>query len=191
VDRLRRGLSLSPAVLGMTMAHIGLGVLTVGVTTMEARMLARDVAMHTGEQVKLGDYVFSFDSLKDIEGPNYSAKQATVTVTRNGKVESTLLPERRNYWVQQQSLAEASLGVSWTRDLLVTMGEDLGNGAWSLRVQVRPLMRFVWVGAILMALGGLLSTADKRYRKRVEAAQPAAQSGVASPSQSHPSSVAT
>jgi len=147
-------------------------------------MLARDVAMHTGEQVKLGAYVFSFDSLKDIEGPNYSAKQATITVTRDGKLESTLLPERRSYWVQQQSLAEASLGVSWTRDLLVTMGEDLGNGAWSLRVQVRPLMRFVWVGAILMALGGLLSTVDKRYRKRAEAVQPATQSGAASPSQS-------
>jgi cytochrome c-type biogenesis protein CcmF len=168
VDRLRRGLSLSPAVLGMTLAHIGLGVLTIGVTTMQTRMLARDVALHTGQQVKLGDYVFSFDSLKDIDGPNYSAQQATVTVTRNGKLESTLLPERRNYWVQQQSLAEASLGVSWTRDLLVTMGEDLGNGAWSLRVQVRPLMRFVWLGAVLMAFGGLLSTVDKRYRKRVE-----------------------
>jgi cytochrome c-type biogenesis protein CcmF len=105
-------------------------------------------------------------------------------VTRNGKLESTLLPERRSYWVQQQSLAEASLGVSWTRDLLVTMGEDLGNGAWSLRVQVRPLMRFVWLGAIFMALGGLLSTVDKRYRRRAEAVQPAAQSGVTSPSQS-------
>ncbi len=172
----------------MTLAHIGLGVLTVGVTTMESRMLERDVAMHTGEQVKLGDYVFSFDSLKDIDGPNYSAQQATVTVTRNGKLESTLLPERRNYWVQQQSLAEASLGVSWTRDLLVTMGEDLGNGAWSLRVQVRPLMRFVWLGAALMALGGLLSTVDKRYRRRAEAEQPATPADVASPPQGQPAS---
>ena len=165
VDRLRRGLSLPPAVLGMTLAHIGLGVLTVGVTTMQTRMLARDVALHTGEQVKLGDYAFTFDSIKDIEGPNYSAKQAHVTVTRDGKLVSTLLPERRTYWVQQQSLAEAALGVSWTRDLLVTMGEELGNGAWSLRVQVRPLMRFVWLGAVLMALGGLLSTVDRRYRQ--------------------------
>lgn len=131
-------------------------------------MLARDVALHPGEQVKLGDYVFSFESVKDIDGPNYSSRQATVTVSRDGKLLSTLLPERRNYWVQQQSLAEASLGVSWTRDLLVTMGEELGNGAWSLRVQVRPLMRFVWLGAALMAFGGLLSTVDKRYRKRVE-----------------------
>jgi cytochrome c-type biogenesis protein CcmF len=171
VDRLRRGLTLSAAVLGMTMAHIGLGVLAIGVTTMQTRMLARDVAMHTGDQVKLGDYAFTFDSVKDIEGPNYSAKQAKVTVTRDGKLVDILLPERRTYWVQQQSLAEAALGVSWTRDLLVTMGEELGNGAWSLRVQVRPLMRFVWLGAVLMALGGLLSTIDRRYRRLAVAAQ--------------------
>jgi cytochrome c-type biogenesis protein CcmF len=144
---------------------------------MQTRMLARDVALHPGEQVKLGDFAFSFDSIRDIEGPNYSARQATVTVTRDGKLISTLLPERRTYWVQQQSLAEAALGVSWTRDLLVTMGEDLGNGAWSLRVQVRPLMRYVWLGAVLMALGGLLSTVDRRYRKRVPVAQTQAVTG--------------
>jgi cytochrome c-type biogenesis protein CcmF len=94
-----------------------------------------------------------------------------VAITQNGKPLKTLLPERRNYWVQQQSLAEAALGVGWRRDLLVTMGEDLGNGAWSLRVQVRPLMRYVWLGAALMAFGGLLSTVDRRYRRRVEGTQ--------------------
>ena len=168
LDRLRRGLSLSPAILGMTLAHIGLGVLTVGVTTMETRMLERDVALHPGETVQLGAYVFTFEGVHDLEGPNYSAKQATVAVTHQGKPLTTMLPERRNYWVQQTSLAEAALGVSWKRDLLVTMGEDLGNGAWSLRVQVRPLMRYVWLGAALMAFGGLLSTVDRRYRRRVE-----------------------
>jgi cytochrome c-type biogenesis protein CcmF len=184
LDRLRRGLSLPAALVGMTLAHIGLGVLAFGVTTMQTRMLARDVALRPGDQVKLGDYAFAFDSVKDIDGPNYSAKQAHFTVTRDGKLMNVLLPERRTYWVQQQSLAEAALGVSWTRDLLVTMGEEVGNGAWSVRVQVRPLMRFVWLGAVLMALGGLLSTVDKRYRKRVEVTQT---QGVAdSPAQSQP-----
>ncbi len=184
VDRLRRGLSLSAAIVGMTLAHIGLAVLAIGVTTMQTRMLARDVALRPGDQVKLGDYAFAFDSIKDIDGPNYSAKQAHFTVTRDGKLMSILLPERRTYWVQQQSLAEAALGVSWTRDLLVTMGEEVGNGAWSVRVQVRPLMRFVWLGAALMAFGGLLSTVDRRYRRRVEAVQP--QGVTDSPTQSQP-----
>ena len=171
LDRLRRGLSLSPAILGMTLAHIGLGVLTVGVTTMETRMLERDVALRPGEQVQLGAYTFTFEGVRDVEGPNYSAKQATVAVAHQGKPLATMLPERRNYWVQQTSLAEAALGVGWRRDLLVTMGEDLGNGAWSLRVQVRPLMRYVWLGAALMAFGGFLSTIDRRYRRRVESTE--------------------
>jgi cytochrome c-type biogenesis protein CcmF len=169
VDRLRRGLSLSPAVLGMTLAHIGLGVITVSITTMEMRMVERDVALKPGETVQLGHYTFRFDGVRDIQGPNYDAKQARVIVTRDGSGVTVLLPERRNYWVQQQSLAEAALGVNWRRDLLVTLGEGVGDGAWSLRMQVRPLMRWLWLGAALMALGGLVATLDKRYRRVAEA----------------------
>jgi cytochrome c-type biogenesis protein CcmF len=170
VDRLRRGLSLAPAVLGMTMAHVGLGIITLGVTTMETRMVERDVALSPGQDVSIGDYRFRFDGVQALEGPNYDAQQGRVVVTREGdSSEVVLLPERRTYWVQQQTLAEAALGVSWRRDLLATLGEDLGNGVWSVRLQVRPLMRYVWLGAGLMALGGLLATLDKRYRRRKEA----------------------
>jgi cytochrome c-type biogenesis protein CcmF len=178
VDRLRRGLSLPPAVMGMTLAHVGLGVLTVGMATVEARMLQRDVALRPNDTVQLGDYVFSFDAAREAEGPNYDATQATVTVTHKGKPLAVLHPERRFYWVQRQSLAEAALGVSWQRDLLVTLGESLGNQAWSVRVQVRPLMRLMWLGAALMALGGLVATLDKRYRKAA-ARQAAVAAGLA------------
>jgi cytochrome c-type biogenesis protein CcmF len=170
IDRLRRGLSLPAAIIGMSMAHIGLGVITIGITTMETRMLERDVALLPGQQVELGAYAFKFEGVRDVEGPNYDAVEGSVIVTRNGAPVTTLLPQRRNYWVQQQSIAEASLGVGWRRDLLVTLGESLGNGAWSLRVQVRPLMRYVWLGALLMAMGGLVAVLDKRYR-RAKAAQ--------------------
>jgi cytochrome c-type biogenesis protein CcmF len=136
---------------------------------MEVRMLERDVALAPGGAVALGDYVFKFEGVKDVEGPNYDAIEGTVSVTQNGKPVATLLPQRRNYWVQQQSLAEASLGVSWRRDILATLGESVGNGSWSLRVQVRPLMRYVWLGALLMAMGGLVAVLDKRYRRRSEA----------------------
>ena len=78
---------------------------------------------------------------------------------------TTLLPEKRNYIVQEQAIAEAALSVGAKRDLLVTLGEDLGAGAWSLRVQVRPLMMWVWLGAALMAIGGLVSACDRRYRR--------------------------
>jgi cytochrome c-type biogenesis protein CcmF len=98
-------------------------------------------------------------------------------VTRDGKPDAVLFPERRNYFVQQQSLAEASLDVSWRRDLLATLGEPLGNDAWSMLLQVRPLMRYVWFGSALMALGGFLATLDRRYRRKREAAESAALQG--------------
>jgi len=146
-------------------------VITVGITTMESRMIERDIALRPGESIDLDGYTFRFEGVDDTEGPNYSATRGRVTVLRDGEVDAVLHPEKRNYYVAEQALAEAALGVSWRRDLLATMGEDLGGGSWSLRLQVRPLMRYVWLGAALMALGGLVATLDKRYRRRREAAE--------------------
>jgi cytochrome c-type biogenesis protein CcmF len=171
VDRVRRRLSLSAAVVGMTLAHIGLGIVVFGITVMESDRLQDDVSLAPGQEAELGHYVFRLESVEDALGPNYSAKRARVTVTRDGKPEGVLFPELRNYEVAQKSLAEAALGVSWRRDLLATLGESLGGGAWSLRLQVRPLMSFVWLGAFLMACGGLLATLDRRYRRRRVAEQ--------------------
>ncbi|MEO6080690.1 MAG: heme lyase CcmF/NrfE family subunit [Steroidobacteraceae bacterium] len=168
IDRLRRGLSLSAAVLGMTLAHIGLGVITLGITTTERTMLPRDVALAPGKQVELGRYAFRLDSLEDVEGPNYDATRARVVVTHDGKPDAVMYPEQRNYKVQQQSLAEAALDVNLRRDLLATLKEPLGENAWALRFQVRPLMQFTWIGAALMAFGGFLATLDRRYRRRRE-----------------------
>jgi cytochrome c-type biogenesis protein CcmF len=175
IDRLRRGLSVSPAVLGMTLAHIGLGILATGITTMESRKLERDIALAPGQEVQLGDYTFRFQGTENVDGPNYEAVRAKIDVLYKGKADSVLYPERRNYWVQQQSLAEAALGTGWSRDLLATMGEEVGKGAWSLRVQVRPLMRLLWLGSLLMAIGGLLATLDRRYRRERAAASETAQ----------------
>jgi cytochrome c-type biogenesis protein CcmF len=166
IDRLRRGLSLSAAVIGMTVAHIGLGVITLGITTMERTMLSRDVALAPGKQAELGDYGFLLEGIEDVRGPNYEASRARIVVTRHGKPETVMFPEQRHYMVQQQSLAEARLDVTLTRDLLATLKEPLGEGAWALKFNVRPLMQFVWIGAALMALGGLLATLDRRYRRR-------------------------
>jgi cytochrome c-type biogenesis protein CcmF len=171
VDRLRRGLSLSAAVIGMTLAHIGLGVITLGITTMERTMLARDVALAPGKQAELGSYAFLLEGIEEVRGPNYEASRARVVVTHNGKPDAVMFPEQRHYMVQQQSLAEAKLDVNLRRDLLATLKEPLGEGAWALKFNVRPLMQFIWIGAALMALGGLLATMDRRYRRRRDAAE--------------------
>ena len=93
------------------------------------------MALAPGEQVELGDYTFRFQGTENVDGPNYEAVRARIDVLHKGKPDTVLLPERRNYWVQQQSLAEAALGVSWSRDLLATMGEDVGgaHGACACR----------------------------------------------------------
>ncbi len=119
-------------------------------------------------------YAFRLGVARRRRGPELLAQCARIIVTRNGKPETVLLPERRNYYVQQQSLAEASLGVSWRRDLLATLGEPLGNDAWSMRLQVRPLMRYVWLGAVADgAAADCWRRFDRRYRRRREAARAA------------------
>jgi cytochrome c-type biogenesis protein CcmF len=179
VDRLRRGMSIPASIIGMTLAHIGIAIVTWGIATMESRRVERDVALAPGQEVQLERYAFRFESIEEVDGPNYAAIRARVVVTHDGKPETVMFPERRNYYVQAQALAEASLGDGWRRDLLATLGEEVGGGAWSFRFQVRPLMRFIWLGSALMALGGLLATLDRRYRRRRETAEERAQSPAA------------
>src|SRR5690606_8044800 len=105
LDRLRRGLSIPPAIVGMTLAHIGLGVITVGITVMESTMVERDVALGPGQEVTLGDYTFRFEGVEEADGPNYAAIRGRVLVREEGGGESVLLPERRNYFVTGQALA--------------------------------------------------------------------------------------
>ena len=170
IDRLRRGLSISAAVLGMTLAHIGLGVITFGITTMERTMLARDVALAPGQQAELGGYAFRLEGVEEVRGPNYEASRARVVVTHHGKPEAVMFPEQRSYMVKEESVAEAKLDVSLRRDLLATLDKPLGENSWALKLNVRPLMQFVWIGAALMAIGGLLATLDRRYRRREKTA---------------------
>jgi cytochrome c-type biogenesis protein CcmF len=173
VDRIRRRLSLPGAVLGMTLAHLGLGIMTIGIGISQTARVERDVALSPGQQVELGGYAFRFEGTELVEGPNYEAVRARIAVTRDGESQGVLLPERRAYFVQGQALAEAALGVRLRRDLLATLGEDLGGGAWSVRLQVRPLMMLIWIGAMLMTLGGIAAAADRRYRVRSTAREEA------------------
>jgi cytochrome c-type biogenesis protein CcmF len=89
-----------------------------------------------------------------------------VLITRDGKEVATLHPQKRVYRVQKSPMTESGIEVDWNRDLFVAMGEDLGAGAWSVRVQYKPMVRFIWLGALVMALGGLISISDRRYRTR-------------------------
>ena len=115
-------------------------------------------------------YDFTFKSAREVPGPNYQAIESEILVSRAGKEIATLHPQKRVYRVQRSPMTEAGIEVDWNRDLFVAMGEDLGNGTWSMRVQYKPMVRFIWLGALVMALGGMVAITDRRYRTRREAA---------------------
>jgi cytochrome c-type biogenesis protein CcmF len=164
IDRLRRRLSLPRAVVGMTIAHIGIGVFVLALTTVESFTVEHDVSLARGGTTSVGAYEFRFDGVKSVEGPNYAGVSGTVTVTRHGAPLTILYPEKRQYWVQHSVTTEAAIEMHYGSNLLVALGEDLGAGKWSVRIQVRPLVNLVWLAALIMAIGGGIAASDRRYR---------------------------
>jgi cytochrome c-type biogenesis protein CcmF len=136
----------------------------ISVTAVETYTTERDVALARGESIEVGGYDFRFDGIDDVHGPNYDGVHGIVQVSREGRPIATLHPEKRRYFVQQSVMTEAGIESQAGRDLFVALGEDLGAGRWSLRIQVRPLINYVWLAALLMALGGCIAASDRRYR---------------------------
>jgi cytochrome c-type biogenesis protein CcmF len=165
-QRLRSKQSLSRGVVGMTIAHIGVGVFAIGVTVTQTYRVEKDIALKPGQSVELQGYTFAFKSTRPVQGPNYDAVEAEVAITRDGREVATLHPQKRTYRVQTMPMTESGIHVKWNRDLFVAMGEDLGAGAWSMRVQYKPMVRYIWLGALIMALGGIVAVTDRRYRRR-------------------------
>jgi cytochrome c-type biogenesis protein CcmF len=174
IDRIRRKLTLSRSVIGMTVAHIGVGMFVLSLTTVESFTLERDVALGPGQQTALGNYEFRFQGVRPIEGANYNGVEGTVVVTRHGVPTSVVYPQKRSYWVQHQVTTEASIEMHHGSNVFVALGDELGANKWSVRFQIRPLVNFLWLGAFIMALGGGIAATDRRYRIAKEAASEAA-----------------
>jgi len=122
------------------------------------------VRMAPGDQLELGGYLFQFDGIEDAHGPNYTSMKGVITVTKNGKPVGTLHTEKRNYTVQQMPMTEAGIDPGLFRDLYVAMGEPLGDGGWAMRIYYKPFIRWIWLGGLFMAFGGILAASDRRYR---------------------------
>jgi cytochrome c-type biogenesis protein CcmF len=178
VDRLRRGLSLPASLIGMTVAHIGLGVFVLGITFVQSNSIERDVALKPGQSEQVGHYSFRYEGVQSVVGPNYDATRGTVSVMRNGRLVTVLHPEKKHYFVQGSEITTAAIAAALPRDLLAALGDDVGGSAWSLRFQYRPLIRLVWLGGVIMALGGTIAVIGRRRRLRDElAAQESAAAG--------------
>ena len=162
---------------GMIVAHIGLAVCVLGVGLSTSYDEQRDVRMVPGDFVELGEYSFQFVGVKPADGPNFSAYRGQVIVTVGDKLITTLWPEKRNYKAAEQTMTEAAIDGKLHRDLYVSLGEPLGGNAWAIRAQVKPFVRCIWLGALMVALGGLIAANDKRYRRRKNRLAPATSAG--------------
>ena len=168
--RLRaKGRSFTPEMAGMVLGHLGIAVFLVGALLIEAQQSHREVAMEPGQQVELGRYAFRFDGVQRVQGPNYSADRGLVQVFRDGQPLVLLHPEKRAYASGGQVMTDAGIHAGVTADILAALGDPLGGEAWAVRVHVKPFVRWVWAGALLMALGGFVAAADRRFRKPVGA----------------------
>ena len=162
---LRRGPKPRRSSWGMQLAHCGLGVTTLGIVVVSAWGVETDRSLAPGESITVSGYEFLLDRVENVDGPNYRAVQGVVQVSRDTRPVTTLYPQKRIYEVQQSPMTEAGIDPGWRHDLFVALGEPLGDGSWSVRIQVKPLVRFIWLGALIMALGGLLAVSDRRYRR--------------------------
>ncbi|MGH8530261.1 MAG: heme lyase CcmF/NrfE family subunit [Nevskiales bacterium] len=149
---------------GMALAHFGLGLFVLGVTLTSSFSSEQSVRLAPGESAPLAGFDFRLEGSRERQGPNYDAKTADFTVLRDGRELARLAPEKRFYRAQGNTMTEAGVLPRLHRDLYVALGEPLEQGAWSLRLYYRPFVRCIWLGALLMACGGLLALTDRRYR---------------------------
>jgi cytochrome c-type biogenesis protein CcmF len=161
-----KGSRFTAEMLGMTLAHVGIAVFLVGALLTEGLSVQRELALSPGQSVALAGREFRFDGVERRTGPNYIADHGTVQVLRDGRALNTMHPEKRSYASGGQVMTEAAIDPGLTRDLYVALGESLGNGAWAVRVHVKPFVRWIWFGAGLMALGGLVTATDRRFRRK-------------------------
>ena len=165
---LQRFKKIPRASYGMTFAHIGIGIFVIGVTFVNAFQEEKEVPIQVGEKVELAGYEFRFNGVKSVQGPNYTSKQASVDVYKNNKAVAKLFPEKRTYLVQQNPMTEAGIDSGFLRDVYIALGEQINNEAWGMRLYYKPFVQWIWLGAVLMALGGLLAALDRRYRLQLK-----------------------
>ena len=161
----RSPFKLPLSVWGAAIAHIGMAVTVAGISLTSAYSTEKDVRLVQGQAYQMSGYTFLFNGVKEAKGPNYIAQRGEIVVTRNGENITTLHPEKRNYGPGTMPMTEAGIDGGIFRDLFIALGEPLNNNAWSVRLYHKPVVSWIWIGAGLMGLGGLLAAFDKRYRR--------------------------
>ena len=157
---------------GMHVAHVGIAVCVVGITMVKGYETEKDVRMTIGDTVEVGGYTLRLTGISQKPGPNYNADVGSVELIKNQQVLKTLYPEKRSYFSSTMPMTEAAIDSGFTRDVYVSLGEKLestGQPAWAVRVYHKPFVPWIWLGCLLMALGGGMAVLDKRYRRKLTA----------------------
>jgi cytochrome c-type biogenesis protein CcmF len=149
---------------GMHLAHIGVAIFIIGVTTVKGYESDRDVRMDVGDTVEVGGLTFRFAGVEMVPGPNYRAGRGNIEVSKNGKKLRMLYPEKRVYNASGMPMTEAAIDTNLTGDYYVSLGEPVSGEAWSVRLYHKPFVDWIWAGCFTMALGGILAVSDRRYR---------------------------
>jgi cytochrome c-type biogenesis protein CcmF len=170
---VRKSRQMPRAMVGMMVAHLGVAAFCFGVTMVKSYEVEKDVKMNVGDTTTVSGYTFAFQGATEVQGPNYVAMRGLVDVTRDGQSVTQMKPEKRVYRVQQNPMTEAAISPGLTRDLYVSLGEQVEGGAWIIRVYVKPFIDWIWGGCLVMALGGFLAATDRRYRSKVRNTEPA------------------
>ncbi|PCK09064.1 MAG: heme lyase NrfEFG subunit NrfE [Alteromonadaceae bacterium] len=155
---------LNASYYGMVIAHLGFGLSLLGASLTTIYTLERDVRLTVGQSVDIGKYNYELADVRKERGQNYSADVGEIIVTRNGELVSVLTPEKRKYFSGGNIMTEAAIDAGFTRDIFVALGDKLSNTDWAVRIHYKPFIRWIWLGAIFMALGGVIAITDKRYK---------------------------
>ena len=163
-SKIRRLINLPRADWGKAVAHAGLGITIFGVAALTAWQQEDIRVAQVGESFDVGAYEVTLDDVRRDRGPNYNTILAEMTVRRDGRVVAQLTPEKRTYPVAQMPTTEAAIDNGVLRDLYLVIGDPQADGGWAVRTYIKPFANWIWAGCIIMALGGLLSLTDRRYR---------------------------
>lgn len=163
--RLRGNGRFNAEMVGMLLAHTGVAVFLIGALLVEALNVQRELALSPGHDLEVSGYTLRFEGVDHQQGPNYVSDRGHVRVLQGGRELALLHPEKRAYASGGQMMTEAGIHARVRGDVYVALGEPLGNNAWAVRVHIKPFVRWVWLGALLMALGGFVTAADRRFRR--------------------------
>jgi cytochrome c-type biogenesis protein CcmF len=163
-DRIAAMFRQTPSYYGMLLGHAGIAMATIGIAVTVYFSEEKDVRLEAGQSLSLAGYEYTLVKMNKVQGPNYVADQGEIRVTRNNETVTTLYPEKRLYKASGSVMTEAAMDAGFFRDLYVALGEPVDTNAWAVRVHYKPFVRWIWLGGLLVSLGGFLTVADRRYR---------------------------